>query len=112
MRRIVPAMVAVLVLLFAGASLAQARRMVTVRELFELNHQLEVDAGTEVIWIDPHFERVWFPSNTGPTVKRTEAGLVVVFDTPGTYRGRFTVVAGHATTDVYPITVVVRGGAR
>jgi hypothetical protein len=98
----------VLVLLTTGAT-ADSRRVVTVEELFELNHQLTIEAGTEVVWGDPHFERVWFPSNVGPKVKRTKDGFVTVFQTPGTYRGRFTVVAGHGTTDVYSITVIVKG---
>jgi hypothetical protein len=83
--------------LLATGALAESRRVVTMRELFDLNHRLTVEAGTEVVWADPHFERVWFPSNTGPAVKRTTDGFATVFATPGTYRGRFTVVAGHGT---------------
>jgi hypothetical protein len=95
--------------LLATGALAESRRVVTVRELFDLNHQLVVEPGTEVVWADPHFERVWFPSNTGPAVKRTKDGFVAVFATPGTYRGRFTVVAGHGTAgEVYSVTVTVK----
>lgn len=95
--------------LLATGALAESRRVVTVRELFDLNHQLAVESGTEVVWADPHFERVWFPSNTGPAVKRTKDGFVAVFATPGIYRGRFTVVAGHGTAgEVYSVTVTVK----
>jgi hypothetical protein len=42
-------------------------------------------------------------------VKRTKDGFVAVFATPGTYRGRFTVVAGHGTAgEVYSVTVTVK----
>jgi hypothetical protein len=103
---------AVLALLTTGAA-GESRRVVTVKELFELNHQLTVEAGTEVVWGDPHFERVWFPSNTGPRVKRTKDGFVSVFEKPGTYRGRFTVVAGHGTAgEIYSVTVIVKGADR
>jgi hypothetical protein len=44
--------------LLATGALAESRRVVTVRELFDLNHQLVVEPGTEVVWADPHFERV------------------------------------------------------
>jgi hypothetical protein len=93
----------------AAQTPARPHREVTVQELFGLNHRLEVDAGTVVAWKDPHFERVWFPTD-GPTVTRTPTGLVTPFDAPGEYRGRFTVMgAGHgATGEVFPITVVVR----
>ena len=95
--------------LLATGALAESRRVVTVRELFDMNHQLAVEPGTEVVWADPHFERVWFPSNTGPAVKRTKGGFVAVFVAPGTYSGRFTVVAGHGTAgEVYSVTVTVK----
>jgi plastocyanin len=81
-------------------------RAVTVQELFALNHRLAVPAGTRVAWADPHFERVWFPTS-GPAVVRQDGVLTTLFETPGEYHGRFTVTAGHATTDVYTITVVV-----
>jgi hypothetical protein len=44
-------------------------------------------------------------------VRRTADRLTAVFGMPGTYRGRFTVVGFHGTTDVYPLTVVVRDAA-
>jgi hypothetical protein len=111
LRRSAGAVIASSVLFAAlgSAVLAQQQRVVTVKELFASNHQLAVDAGTEVVWADPHFERVWFPSNTGPAVKRARDGFVSVFATPGTYRGRFTVVAGHGTAgEVYSVTVTVK----
>lgn len=87
---------------------AAGERAVTVQELFRANHQIEVEKGTRVIFGDPHFDRVWFPRARGPVVQRTDSGLSVTFDTPGEYRGNFTVVGGHATTDVYPLVVNVK----
>ena len=96
----------------AGSGAAQTgahpHRDVTVQELFTLNHRLDVEAGTVVVWKDSHFERVWFPTG-GPTVTRTPTGLATAFDAPGAYRGRFTVAGGiHGTNEIFPITVVVR----
>ena len=82
-------------------------RVVTVQELFRADHRIEIDKGTRVLFGDPHFDRIWFRPR-GPVVKRTDLGLSATFDTPGEYRGNFTVVGGHATTDVYPLTVIVR----
>jgi hypothetical protein len=79
--------------------------------LFASNHAPEVDVGTEVVWGDPHFERVWFPRG-GPSVKPTDAGLATRFNTPGTYRGTFAVSGGHSTRDVYSLTVIVKGAPR
>ena len=90
-------------------ALAQQRRTVTVKELFALKHQLEIDVGTEVVWADPHFDRVWFPRGAGPSLRRTDDGLAAVFDKPGKYQGAFTVVGGHGTADVYSMTILVRG---
>jgi len=39
-----------------GPAEAQERVLVTVRQLFDQAHRLEVPAGTEVVWADPHFE--------------------------------------------------------
>ena len=84
------------------------RRNVTVQELIQSNHRLTVTAGTEVIWSDPHFGRVWFPSGgENPRIERTEQGFRAVFPKPGTYRGVFTIVAGHRSDDVYSMVVTV-----
>ena len=92
----------------AAQTHANVQREVTVQELFALNHRLELEAGTVVVWKDPHFERIWFPTS-GPAVTRTPAGLTTAFDAPGEYRGRFTVVGGiHGTSEIFPITIVVR----
>lgn len=92
---------------------AQQQVRVTVQGLFKSNHQIEVVAGTEVVWADPHFDRVWFPAGSGaPRVERGLEGPHAVFLRPGTYRGSFTVVAGHATNDIYELTVTVRGAAK
>jgi hypothetical protein len=80
---------------------AQQQVRMSVQQLFRSNHQIEVAAGTEVIWADPHFDRVWFPAGSGaPRVDRGPEGFHAVFTSPGSYRGTFTVVAGHGTNDV------------
>lgn len=87
---------------------AQAPVAVTVQELIQRDHRLTVPAGAEVLWRDAHFERVWFPAGTdGPRVERAEVGFRAVFTKPGTYRGRFTVVGGRRSDDVYPLIVTV-----
>lgn len=92
-----------------GQGEAQERVLVTVRQLFDQAHRLEVPAGTEVVWADPHFERVWFPTGAeNPTVKRVAGEFHATFPRPGTYRGAFTVVGGHRTNDVYNLIVVVK----
>jgi hypothetical protein len=97
-----------LALLVATVAAAQERRPVTVKEVFDRGHRIEVAVGTTIVWADAHFDRVWFPPD-GPAVTRTPEGRVTVFETPGEYRGRFTVAgAAHAAADVYPITIVVR----
>ena len=106
MRRL--ASFALLVGFLATSAAAESSRFVTVKELFALNHQLTVEAGTEAVWGDPHFERVWFASGAGAAIKRTARGFEAVFDAPGRYRGFFTVVGGHTSGDVYSITVIVR----
>lgn len=86
---------------------------VTVRELFERNHKLEIQAGTAIVWADPHFDRVWFGAGSGaPRVDGVTAGFRAIFDKSGIYKDAFTVVGGHATTDVYDMTVIVGGGPR
>ena len=63
---------------------------VTVRQLFDLGHRLEVTAGSEVVWADPHFDRVWFPTGAeSPKVERVSGGFRAMFTKPGTYRGAF-----------------------
>jgi hypothetical protein len=92
-----------------GPAEAQERVLVTVRQLFDQRHRLEVPAGTEVVWADPHFERVWFPTGAeNPPVKRVAGEFRATFPKPGTYRGAFTVVGGHRTNDVYNLIVVVK----
>ena len=87
---------------------AQSRVNVTVQELIESGHRLTVTVGTEVVWNDPHFQRVWFPSGApAARVERTAEGFRTVFTRPGTYRGAFTIVAGHRSDDVYPLVVTV-----
>ena len=91
------------------AAETQERVTVTVRQLFDQAHRIEVAEGAEVMWADPHFDRVWFLAGSGaPRVDRGPEGLHAVFPRPGTYRGSFTVVAGHGTDDVYELTVTVR----
>ena len=93
----------------ADTTEAQERILVTVRQLFDQGHRLEISAGTEVVWVDPHFERVWFPAGKeNPIVKRMAGEFRATFPKAGTYRGAFTVVGGHRATDVYSVIVVVR----
>jgi hypothetical protein len=87
---------------------ARPRLNVTVQELIQSNHRLTITAGTEVLWSDPHFGRVWFPAGSeNPRVERTEQGFRAVFPKPGTYRGVFTIVGGHRSDDVYSMVVTV-----
>ena len=102
-----------LVWLEGGGAEGQERVAVTVRQLFDLGHRLEVTTGSEVVWADPHFDRVWFPPGPeNPKVERVSGGFRAMFAKPGTYRGAFTVTAGHATNDVYTMTVVVKPGGQ
>ena len=103
----------VLAILCPLAAAAQHDVTVTVRELFERGHTLEIQPGTQINWADSHFERVWFPPSSGaPRVERVAGGFRAVFDRAGRYRGAFTVVGGHATGDVYGMTVIVRGSSK
>jgi hypothetical protein len=80
-----------------------------VRQLFDLAHRIEVSAGGEVVWADPHFDRVWFPAGAeNPKVERVPGGFRAVFAKAGTYHGSFTVAGGHGMDDVYNMTVVVK----
>ena len=88
---------------------AQSRVVVTVNDLIRHDRQLEVSAGTEIVWHDEHFERVWFPPGEEmPRVDRTPDGFRTVFERPGAYRGLFTIRHGHTSGDVYQMTVTVR----
>jgi hypothetical protein len=79
---------------------------VTVTDLIR-RPVLQVPVGTEVVWTDPNFERVWFPARRGsPRVERGDTGFQAVFEQAGEYRGVFTVL-GHARGDVYPMRIVV-----
>lgn len=97
----------------SGQVWAQGQARLTVQEFFKSNHQVEVTAGTEVVWADPHFDRVWFPTGSGaPRVERGADGFHAVFTKPGVYRGAFTVVAGHGTNDVYEMTITVKAASK
>ncbi len=81
----------------------------TVQQLFNSKHRLEVMAGSEVVWVDPHFDRIWFPAGgDNPRVERQGGQFRATFPKPGTYRGAFTVAGGHGTSDVYDLVVVVK----
>lgn len=87
---------------------AASRVTVTAQQLIDSGHRLEVPAGTEVVWADAHFDRIWFPPNVGaPRVERSGLGYRAVFTTPGTYRGAFTIAGGIRSDDVYPLIVIV-----
>ena len=112
MRRVagVRMMAAALVLAMGAPGIeAQAQVKVTVQDLFKSNHQIAVATGTEIVWADPHFDRVWFPAGSGaPRVQRGPEGFHAVFTGPGTYHGAFTVVIGHGTNEIYQMTVTVK----
>ena len=93
---------------------ADARVFVTARDLIASNHRIEVPAGTQVVWNDPHVDRVWFPPAAGIRVQRTEAGLSALFPVPGRYEGRLTLAGttGVGAADVMPLTVIVTERAR
>lgn len=93
--------------LLAMAAWAGSRVVVSVSELTKNARRLEVPAGTEVVWSDPHFERVWFAPGTEVRVDRTKEGFRALFDKPGVYRGLYTIVGGHTSGDVYRMTVTV-----
>lgn len=96
-----------------GTTEAQERVTVTVQQLLNQAHRIEVSEGAEVLWADPHFDRVWFPAGAeSPKVERVPGGFRAVFTRAGTYRGAFTVTAGHRTQDVYNLIVVVNPGTR
>src|SRR5262245_65324977 len=59
--------------LAGGATEAQERVNVTVQQLVEQKHRLEVKAGSEIVWNDPHFDNVWFPSTIRKCDVRTGA---------------------------------------
>jgi hypothetical protein len=103
---------ATLAVVTVSVAAAQQRRMVTVSELAATNHRLEVDVGTEIVFADPHFARVWFPRGGGPVLRRMDGAMAAVFDQPGEYKGVFTLVGGHAAGDVYPMTIVVKEASR
>jgi hypothetical protein len=97
-----------LLLLDGRATEGQERVNVTVQQLLEQKHRLEITAGSEIVWNDPHFDSVWFPAAVdNPKVRREGGRLRTIFPRPGTYRGAFTVVGGHAMSDVYHMVVVV-----
>ena len=90
---------ALLTLLEGGAVEAQERLTVTVPQLFDQGHRLEITAGSEVVWADPHFDRIWFPAGAeSPKVERVPGGFRAMFTKPGVYRGAFTVTARQRTT--------------
>ena len=107
-RTFVIALASLAVMVAVSRALAQQPVVVTVQELIQRDHRIEVRAGTEVVWGDPHFDRVWLAPRAGaPTVERTAQGFRAVFSKPGTYRGAFTIVGGHRSDDIYPLIVTV-----
>lgn len=61
--------------MWASHAGAQQQVRMSVQQLFKSNHQIEVVAGAEVVWADPHFDRVWFPAGSGaPRVERVPKG--------------------------------------
>lgn len=95
-------------------ALAESKVLVTAKDLIASNHRIEVAAGTEVVWSDPHIDRVWFPPSSGIQVRRTNAGLSAAFPRPGRYEGRVTLAGtqGAGAADVMPLLVIVKEPAR
>lgn len=107
-RTVVIALASLAVAVVVSHAVAQQPVVVTVQELIQHDHRIEVRAGTEVVWGDPHFDRVWLAPRAGaPFVERTAQGFRAVFSKPGTYRGAFTIVGGHRSDDIYPLIVTV-----
>jgi hypothetical protein len=106
--KVVLSLTALMVTVAFSPTAAEPRLVVTVQELIQRDHRIEVRAGTEVVWSDPHFDRVWLAPRAGaPTVERTAQGFRAMFSNPGTYRGAFTIVGGHRSDDIYPLIVTV-----
>jgi hypothetical protein len=98
----------VVLLVMVALAHAQPRVVVTMQELIQRGHRIEIAAGTEVVWGDPHFDRIWFPPGAGaPKVERTARGFRALFMKAGTYRGAFTIAGGYRSDDVYPLIVTV-----
>lgn len=97
-----------------GSWAAESTVFVTAKDLIAANHRFEIEAGTEVVWGDPHVDRVWFPPNSGIQVRRTNAGLAATFPQPGRYEGRLTLAGtlGRGAADVMPMLVIVKSPAR
>ena len=67
-----------------GAAEAQERVTVTVQQLFNQAHRIEVSEGCGVLWAGPHFDRVWFPAGSkSPQVERVPGGFRAVFSKAG-----------------------------
>jgi hypothetical protein len=101
--------------LLAGVSgAAEPKVFVTAKGVMASNHRIEVMVGTEVIWSDPHVDRVWFPPASGIRVQRTGEGLSAVFPRPGRYEGRLTMAGtlGTGAADVMPLVVIVKEPVR
>ena len=107
-RPVVIALASLVVAVAVSGAVAQQPVVVSVQDLIRRDHRIDVPAGTEVVWGDPHFERVWLaPRAVAPAVERTAQGFRAVFSKPGTYRGAFTIAGGHRSNDVYPLIVTV-----
>jgi hypothetical protein len=107
-RPVVIALASLVMAVAVSGAIAQQAVVVSVQQLIQRDHRIDVPAGTEVVWGDPHFERVWLAARAGaPAVEHTAQGFRAVFSKPGTYRGAFTIVGGHRSNDVYPLIVTV-----
>jgi hypothetical protein len=90
------ALAGLILLLGPPVARGQSRVVVTLLDLIQGDHAIEIVTGTEVVWADRDFVRVWFSPGAGaPPVERTEGGLRAVFDKPGTYPGLFMIAGWH-----------------
>lgn len=104
----------ILVAMVASTVQAQSKLVVTAKDLIGSNHRIEVAAGTEVVFADPHIDRVWFPPNSGIDVRRIKGGLSAAFPRPGRYEGRVTLAGtqGAGAADVMRLLVIVKEPGR
>ena len=75
-RPVVIALASLVMAVAVSGAVAQQPVVVSVQELIQRDHRIDVPAGTEVVWGHPHFERVWLAPRAGAlAVERTAQGF-------------------------------------
>ena len=64
-RPVVIALASLVMAVAVSGAVAQQPVVVSVQELIQRDHRIDVPAGTEVVWGDPRFERVWLAPRAG-----------------------------------------------